>query len=115
MTGRDLAMAQTSIAVASAIAAIAPKGPQKEKYNRLTITLKNGHSWWAEVAGADVQESLTVWRDFLRWYHGRTASPAYIQRLGNGATMIRRCDIRAYDIRWGEREKSDGSGGDERT
>lgn len=105
LTGRDLAMAHTSIAVASAIAAIAPKPPQKEKFNRLTITFNDGAVYWAEGNGDDTPQSVSYWRNFLRWFHGKPDSPHYVQVVEGGARMIRRVDIRTYDIAFGERER----------
>lgn len=75
-----------------------PKVLKVIRSTTLTITMIDGskQSWTAEpYAGTSRVEA---WKDFYRWYFGRPASSTYIQRYKDGETMIRREDIRLFNV-----------------
>lgn len=90
-------------AMLGSVTAISKLFPVMEHFSLLRVTLDNGA--WRQWECVSTERLLNPWRDFLRWYHGRPQSSAYVMRLRDGADMIRREDIRAYSIRHGEREQ----------
>ena len=104
---RFVRRAELNVAVAGAmvgsVAAMSKLFPTVEHYSTLKVVFYNG-SWnsWDCTADGPLRDP---WRDFLRWYHGRPQSAYYVMRHHEGSNMFRRCDLLAYDIRHGEREK----------
>ena len=101
---RLLGKVARDVAVASTVVKTIEKfSPPPEKYHS-SLTLSygekyqaNGNVWWS----VDSREPINgVWNDFLKWYHGRPQSRAYVIRHREGLSMIRRCDIRRYEIRY---------------
>lgn len=102
-TERDVALAG---AMVGSVTAMAKLFPTIEHYSTLKVSFYGGlwSSWdaWRD----DGTPPTDAWQDFLRWYHGRPQSETYVFRHKWGMNMIRRCDIRCYDISHGEREKA---------
>jgi hypothetical protein len=101
-TERDVALAGVML---GSVAAMSKLFPEMEKYRTLKVHFYGGDwkSWdcWRE----DGTDPTDAFQDFRRWYHGRPQSSCYVMRHNNGENMVKRCDIRAYDIVKGERKK----------
>lgn len=88
-------------AMVGSVAAVSRLFPPIEHYSTLQVTYYGG-SWQTWTATS--KEPLSgYWRDFLKWYHGRPQSESYVMRNREGCDMFRRCDVRSYVIRYGER------------
>ena len=61
------------------------------------VTMSDGstHSWTVEPYTRTGK--LDAWKDFYRWYYGRTGA-TFIQRYKDGEMMIRRKDIRRFSV-----------------
>ena len=101
-TERDVAFAGTVLSVAQSCV---PKVPEKEYFSRLTIYLHSGGSMWWECI-RPIGAPNASWNHFLKWFHGRTGSPHFVQIHREGSDCVPRSEIRRYDIRHGEREKA---------
>jgi hypothetical protein len=107
LLNRVLRRTELNVAMAGAmvgsVAAMQKLFPVTEHYGRLTLHLYNGESMWWEYTSP--VPAIGPWKRFLRWYHGRPESDCFVMRHREGSDMVRRVDIRSYEIRQGEREK----------
>jgi len=81
-----------------------PKIIKIVRASTMTITMIDGskQSWTVEpYTGTG---NIAAWIDFYRWYFGRPTSSVYIQRYADGETMIRREDIRLFNVRTSSRK-----------
>lgn len=76
----------------------APKTP--EPRSSLTIHLEGGEEvGWTAVPG---KRGDGCWNKFLKWYHGRPKSRSFVMDYKEGSHMVRRKDIKRYEIRYWE-------------
>lgn len=99
-TERDVLIAG---AVLGSVSAMSKLYPVMEGCSTLKVTFYGGG--WVSWDCIPAKPEMQPWNDFLKWYHGRPQSEAYVQRYRTGSQMFRRCDVRGYSINYVERVK----------
>ncbi len=74
------------------------KSEIKVKTNTLTIFLANGTKAGASCNHKDNYGRITPWISFYSWFFGRE-SEHYMLRYCDGEVMIRRSDIKSFDVK----------------
>jgi hypothetical protein len=62
--------------------------------NRLTITFKNGSTWWCQHSPYDPSLGVILpWKQFYKWFHSRSQSSSFSIHTANGICSFSRDDI----------------------
>lgn len=82
------------VQVASELSARLGDNPKR---NKLRVYLQNGDviAWWIDDWKGEV--IIQPWIRFYKWYFGRK-SDSFVMRWKAGETMIRRDDIKRFDV-----------------
>lgn len=99
-TERDVLIAGAALGSVSAMSKLFPV---MEGCSTLRVIFNDGG--WVSWDCVPVNASARPWNDFLKWYHGRPQSEAYVMRYKDGSRMFKRCDVRWYSINYAERVK----------
>lgn len=69
----------------------------KPKRNMMLITMKDGAQFSLWLDNWEGANRVSPWREFYRWYFGRKSN-SYVIRWRDGERMIRRKDIKRFEV-----------------
>lgn len=99
-SSRRIAMAESAIKAIEKTAKWVPAPKPLVAHSSLTLWLPDDEtlSWTA----TNSKRGDRSWNHFLKWYHGRQQSRSFVLEHREGSSMVRRKDIRRYEIRYWE-------------